>query len=166
MRAFAVNVHGPFLLSQLVLPDMIERRSGAIVNISSEAAVGPGRGPYSEPAIVGSTLYGATKAAVERFTQGLAEEVYPYGISVTCVSPSTGVVTPGGLHHGIFKGPHDPRAEPPEMMTKAVLLLATEPLDKVTGRVTYCQAILEEFGWIPEARGCGIDRPGSGFSGQ
>jgi NAD(P)-dependent dehydrogenase (short-subunit alcohol dehydrogenase family) len=166
MRAFAVNVHGPFLLSQMVLPDMIERRSGAIVNISSEAAVGPGRGPYGEPALVGSTLYGATKAAVERFTQGLAEEVYPYGISVTCVSPSTGVVTPGGLHHGIFTGPDDPRAEPPEMMTQAVLLLVTEPLDKVTGRVTYCQEILKEFGRIPEAKGCGVDRPGSGFSRQ
>ncbi|MQC48503.1 MAG: SDR family NAD(P)-dependent oxidoreductase, partial [Chloroflexi bacterium] len=35
MRAFAVNLHGPFMLSKAVLPDMIERRSGAIVNISS-----------------------------------------------------------------------------------------------------------------------------------
>ena len=34
------------------------------------------------------------------------------------------------------------------MMAKAVLLLATEPLDKVTGRITYSQALLKDFGWI------------------
>src|SRR5690606_14016929 len=48
MRAFAVNVHGPFMLSKAVLPGMIEKRSGAIVNISSGAAIGPGRGPYEK----------------------------------------------------------------------------------------------------------------------
>ncbi len=166
MRTFAVNVHAPFMLTQMVLHKMIERRKGAVINISSEAAVGPGRGPYGKPVITGGTLYGATKAALERFTQGLAEEVYEYGISVSCVSPSTGVVTPGGMYHGLFTGPDDPKAEPVSMMTRAVLLLATEPVDKVTGRVTYCQKILKEFGWINQARGCGIDpdRPGSGYS--
>jgi hypothetical protein len=52
------------------------------------------------------------------------------------------------------------------MMARAILLLATEPLDKVSGRVTYSQAILKEFGWIDEGRGLGIDRPGSGYSRQ
>ena len=47
VHTFNVNVHGPFMLSQKVLPDMIERRSGAIVNVSSGAAKGPGRGPYT-----------------------------------------------------------------------------------------------------------------------
>ena len=47
MRSWAVNFHAPFLLSKLVLEDMIPRSSGAIVNISSGAAVGPGRGPYA-----------------------------------------------------------------------------------------------------------------------
>ena len=50
------------------------------------------------------------------------------------------------------------------MMTNAALLLATEPLDKVTGRVTYSQAILKEFGWIKDAKGFGVTEPGSGFS--
>ena len=50
------------------------------------------------------------------------------------------------------------------MMGNAILLLATEPLDKVTGRVTYSQAILKEFGWIKEGKGLGIDRKGSGYS--
>src|SRR3972149_2466588 len=39
-RSLAVNVHGPFMLSRLVIEDMVPRRSGAIVNITSGAAVG------------------------------------------------------------------------------------------------------------------------------
>lgn len=49
-------------------------------------------------------------------------------------------------------------------MGRAVLLLASEPLDRVTGRVTYSQQILEEFGWITEARGRGVDTRGTGYS--
>lgn len=165
VRAFTVNVHGPFMLSQKVLPDMIERGSGAIVNVSSGAAIGPGRGPYTS-SNTGGTMYGATKAALERFTQGLAEEVYQYGISVTCVSPSLVVPTPGTVYHKLVTGLDDPRGEPPQIMARAILLLATEPLDKVAGRVTYSQAILKEFGWRDEGKGTGIDRPGSGYSQQ
>ena len=166
LRSFGVNFHGPFMLSQKVLPDMIERGNGSIVNISSGAAIGPGRGPYPEATTGerGGTCYGAEKAALERFTQGLAEEVYQYGVSVTCVSPSQVVATPGTVYHKLVTGMDDPRAEPPETMAKAVLLLATEPLDKVTGRVTYSQQILKEFGWIEQAQGAGVDRQGSGYS--
>jgi NAD(P)-dependent dehydrogenase (short-subunit alcohol dehydrogenase family) len=169
-RAFSVSVFAPLLMSQLVLPDMMAQRSGAIVNISSGAGIGPGRGPYRElrgaPEVYwpGLTPYGVTKAALERFTQGLAWEAYEYGISVTAVSPSQIVVTPGTIHHKLAKGWDDPRAEPPELMAKAVLLLATEPLDQVTGRVTYSQQILKEFGWIEDGKGIGVDYPGSGFS--
>lgn len=171
MRSWAVNFHAMFILSQLVLngggddPGMIARRSGSIVNISSGAAIGPGRGPYpNAPANLGGTCYGAEKAAMERFTQGLAQEVYPYGISVTCVSPSQVVPTPGTVFHHLVTGMDDPRGEPPEYMAKATLLLASEPLDKVTGRVTYSQEILQEFGWIQNGKGTGIDRKGSGYS--
>ena len=163
VRAFSVNVHGPFMLAQKVLPDMIERGQGAIVNVSSGAAIGPGRGPYKAPG-TGGTMYGATKAALERFTQGLAQEVYQYGISVTCLSPSKVVPTPGTVYHKLVTGYDDPRGEPPTMMARAILLLATEPLDKVTGRVTYSQAILKEFGWIEKAAGRGIDIVGTGYS--
>ena len=76
LKSFAVNVHGPFFMTRLVLEDMLARKSGAIVNISSGAAIGPGRGPYKTPPMRGGTLYGAEKAALERFTQGLAAEVY------------------------------------------------------------------------------------------
>jgi len=165
MRSFAVNVHGPFMLSRLVLQDMIPRRSGAIVNISSGGAIGPGRGPY--PATNprrGGCCYGAEKAALERFTQGLADEVFEYGISVTCVSPSLVVATPGTVHHHLVSGMDDPSAEPMDYMARAALLLATEPVNKLSGRVTYSQQILKEYGLIEKARGLGVDLPGSGYS--
>ena len=164
MRSWAVNFHAPFILSQLAVGDMMEG-GGSIVNISSGAAIGPGRGPYPDaPANSGGTCYGAEKAALERFSQGLAQEVYQYGISVTCVSPSQVVPTPGTVFHNLVTGIDDPRGEHPDLMAKSSLLLATEPLDSVTGRVTYSQQILKEFGWIDEAQGTGIDRQGSGYS--
>ena len=166
LASWAVNVHAPFVLSQLALRDMIPRRQGAIVNIGSGAAIGPGRGPYPDPAVGarGGTCYGAQKAALERFTQGLAAEVYAHGVSVTCVSPSQVVPTPGTVYHKLVKGMDDPRGERPELMARAVLLLASEPLDRVTGRVTYSQQILKEFGWITEARGRGVETRGTGYS--
>jgi NAD(P)-dependent dehydrogenase (short-subunit alcohol dehydrogenase family) len=166
LRSWAVNFHAPFLLSQLVLRDMIPRRSGAIVNISSGAAIGPGRGPYPDPAGAarGGTCYGAEKAALERFSQGLASEVYQHGVSVTAVSPSQIVPTPGTVHHRLVTSIDDPRGEPPILMAKAALLLATEPLDKVSGRVCYSQQILQEFGWISDGKGRGVKTRGSGYS--
>ncbi len=163
-RSIGVNFHAPFYFSQLVLSDMIARKAGSIVNISSGAAIGPGRGPYKGDFGRGGTLYGAEKAALERFTQGLASEVYQDGVSVTCVSPSQVVPTPGTVHHHLVTGMDDPRGEHPILMAKAALLLASEPLDKVTGRVTYSQEILQEFGWIKDGKGTGIDRKGSGYS--
>jgi citronellol/citronellal dehydrogenase len=165
MRLFAVNVHGPFMLSRLVLRDMIPHRSGAIVNVSSWIAVGPGRGPYRRRAGAGSgTSYGASKAALERLTQGLAEEVYQYGISVSCVSPSQVVVTPGTVFHGLAARTQKDDCEPPEYMAEAVLILATEPIDKVSGRMTYSQQLLAEYGRIANPRGWGVDRMGTGYS--
>ena len=165
IRCFAVNVHGPFMLSKEVLKDMIPRRAGAIVNISSGAAIGPGRGPYADQTVRGGVMYGATKAALERFTQGLAQEVAQYdGISVAAVSPSKVVPTPGTVLHKLVSAMDDPRGENPSFMARAALLLATEGAAKVNGRVTYSQQILQEFGWITEAAGRGVDTPGSGYS--
>ena len=92
--------------------------------------------------------------------------MYQHGISVTCVSPSQVVPTPGTVFHNLVSGMDDPRGEPVELMAQSSLLLASEPLDKVTGRVTYSQQILKEFGWIEDAKGTGVDpaRPGSGYS--
>ena len=165
LRSWEVNFHAPFILSKAALVQMVPRGSGSIINISSGAAVGPGRGPYPESAsLAGGTCYGAEKAALERFTQGLASEVYEFGISVTCLSPSLVVPTPGTVYHNLVTGMDDPRGEPPALMADAALLLATEPLDAVTGRVTYSQQILQEFGWISQAQGRGVTTPGTGFS--
>ena len=164
---WSVNFHAPFILSQLALRDMISNKSGSIVNISSRAAVGPGSGPYDEAdAGHGGTCYGAEKAALERFTQGLAQEVYSHGITVNCVSPSQVVPTPGTVFHNLVSGFDDPRGEHPTLMAQAALLLATEPIDKVTGRVTYSQQILSEYGIIDDPKGTGTDDtvPGSGYS--
>ena len=165
VRAFAVNVHGPFMLSKLVLPAMIAGAGGAIVNISSGAAIGPGRGPYEDQTVRGGVMYGASKAALERFTQGLAQELSAHGnITVAAVSPSRVVPTPGTVFHKLVDGIDDPRGEPPLMMARAALLLATEPPEKVNGRVAYSQQILEEFGWIEDAVGRGVETAGSGYS--
>ena len=166
MRSWAVNFHAPFILSQLVLEEMIARRSGSIVNISSGAAIGPGRGPYGDDPrwIGGGTCYGAEKAALERFTQGLAAEVYQYGISVSCVSPSQVVPTPGTVHHRLVRGLDDPAGENPELMAKAALVLASEPAEKVSGRVTYSQVLLNEYGLIGQGKGIGFEVAGSGYS--
>jgi NAD(P)-dependent dehydrogenase (short-subunit alcohol dehydrogenase family) len=169
METWAVSFQAVFLLSKLVLEDMVPRRGGRIVNISSGAAAGPGRGPYrNRPTGPGGTNYGATKAAMERFTQGLAQEVDEYGIAVTAVSPSVNVPTPRAREFqiGVGRSPDDPRDEPAWMIAKAVLLLATEPAEKVNGRVCYSQQLLKEYGLIQVVHGLGTDpdRPGSGYS--
>jgi citronellol/citronellal dehydrogenase len=140
---FAVNVQGPFVLSQKVLPDMIERKCGTIINISSLSS-----DTLPDKIGHGDTMYAATKAALNRFTEGLAKEVYPYGISVISLSPLKIVVTPGTLYHKIVAGENDPDSEPPEVMARAALLLATAPLDKISGRIVISQNILKEFGWV------------------
>ena len=163
MRAFGVNVHGPFMLSKMALPHMLAQGGGAVVNISSGAAIGPGRGPYENTGH-GGTMYGATKAALERFTQGFAQEVSGQNIAVTCFSPSQVVATPGTVYHKLVSGPNDPRGEPADYMAQAALLLATEPALKVNGRVTYDQQILAEYGLLNRAQGRGLESHGSGYS--
>ena len=165
MKAFAVNVHAPFILAKAVLPDMVAARRGAIVNVSSGSAIGPGRGPYADKVVRGGVMYGASKAALERFTQGLAQEVAQYGtIAVSSLSPSRVVPTPGTVYHKLVSGLDDPRGEHPDLMAKAALLLASEPAEKVNGRVGYSQQLLKEFGWIDKGQGRGIDSKGSGYS--
>ena len=166
-QVMAVNVKSIFLTCKFCIPHMENQGGGAIVNISSAGAVGPGSGPYlTKPATPGISGYGAAKAALERFTQGLAQEVADDGIAVTALAPSLIVPTSGAVFHGGARYLGDENGEPPEVMGQATLLLATEPSAKVNGRVVYSQQILQEFGWITNGVGTGIDssRPGSGFS--
>lgn len=75
---FATNFFGPVDLIQQVLPQMRERRSGTIVNVSSIGA------PRSNP---GSGYYTATKAALEGMSDALNREVGPLGIRVMVIEP-------------------------------------------------------------------------------
>ncbi len=162
-----LNCTAPFVLSQLVLPEMIARGEGRILNITSESAVGPGRGPYpADQPRVGDVAYGAQKALVERLTQGLAQEVYAHGVGVAALAPSQIVPTPGAVLNRHVTGEEDPRAEPDSHMARAVALLLTQPLDEVAGRVVYSQQLLVEAGYLEEGYGRGVDpdMPVSGFS--
>ena len=144
----AVDLTAPFVLAQLVMPEMIERRRGAIVNISSGASRGPGAGPTYAIKPRGGTVYGTVKAGLERFTQGLAHELFEYNIAVNSLAPNKVVPTPGTLHHKLVESMDDPRGEPPELMAKAALLLATADPKKLTGRIAYSQDLLKEFGLL------------------
>jgi 3-oxoacyl-[acyl-carrier protein] reductase len=88
-----LNLRSAVLCSQAVARDMIERRTGAIVNIGSIAGRnggGPGAGPYA-----------VAKGGLMVFTKSLAKELAPHGIRVNCVSPGV-IDTP---FHEVFSTP-------------------------------------------------------------
>ena len=97
---FEVQVRAPFELSQLVLPGMRARQWGAILNISSKGAVHPAGPPFGSGP--GTTVYGMVKAALERFTTGLAAEVHDDNVRVNVLSPTSIVPTPGVVHHELL----------------------------------------------------------------
>jgi NAD(P)-dependent dehydrogenase (short-subunit alcohol dehydrogenase family) len=141
---FEVQVRAPFEMAQKVLPGMRERKSGWILNISSGAARHPQGPPYPQ-GMRGGTVYGMCKAALERFTTGLAAEAWSDGIAVNVLSPSGLVATPGVIHHGLNRGVPDDRLEPPEVMAAAAYALCSGDPKVLTGKVTYAKPILEEL---------------------
>ncbi len=141
---FEVQVRAAFELAQRVLPGMRARHRGWILNISSRAAVHPSGPPFSSRG--GSTVYGMCKAAIERFSSGLASEVYADGIAVNALSPSGLVPTPGVVFHHLTDGVAEDRLEAPEVMAEAAFALCTGDPARVTGKVTYAKPILEELG--------------------
>jgi len=143
---YMVLVRAPFELAQRVLPSMRERRRGWILNISSRAAIHPVGPPFTNRA--GGTVYGMCKAALERFTTGLASEVYADGIAVNARSPSGLVPTPGVVFHGLNKGVPEDRLEAPEVMAEAAYALVTGDPAVLTGKVTYAKPLLNELGLI------------------
>ncbi len=83
-----LNLTSAMILTRLVLPGMVERRRGHIVNMSSIAGIwGP---PFDE-------VYGATKAGLIGFTQSLRQEYHGTGISASVICP--GYVEEAGLYH-------------------------------------------------------------------
>lgn len=147
---FNVQVTAPFHLAQLVLPRMRHHRQGWILNVSSSAARHP-QLPPSERATRGGTVYGMCKAALERFTTGLAAEAYTDGVAVNALSPNRVVPTPGTLFHHLTTE-DDPRAEAPEVMAEAALALCSGDPPTLTGRIAYSQDLLTELGAAVSAR--------------
>ena len=137
-----VQVYAPFHLSQLVLPSMKARKSGWIVNISSPAGLHP-KQPYLR-AGRGGTVYGMCKAALERFTTGLAAEVYDDNIAVNVVSPGL-VDTPGVAVHGLINEATKDRVQPIEYSAEAVYQLASGDPKTMTGRIDYAEPLLKEL---------------------
>ena len=139
---FEVQVRAPFELAQLVLPGMRARRWGAILNISSKGALHPGGPPFrSNP---GGAVYGMVKAALERFSTGLAAEVHEDNVRVNALSPTSIVPTPGVVHHQLLTPERQHLAEPVDVMAAAALALVTD--ESLTGRVAYSQQLLWELG--------------------
>ncbi len=142
---YEVQVAAPFHLAQLVLPGMRRRRRGWILNVSSVAARHP-QIPPGDRARMGATVYGMCKAALERFSTGLAAEVHGEGIAVNALAPTRVVATPGTIFHGLVR-PDDPDqlSEPPEVMAEAALALCSGDPERLTGRIAYSQALLDEL---------------------
>lgn len=78
-RMLDINLNGAFHACKAVLPSMVERRSGCIVNVSSAAS----KTPHANA----SASYGVSKAGLNSLTQKLAYEMAPYGIRVNGVCP-------------------------------------------------------------------------------
>jgi citronellol/citronellal dehydrogenase len=141
---FDVQVEAPFHLAQLVVPGMRAKGRGWILNISSGAARHPVLPPTARAAR-GGTVYGMCKAAIERFSSGLAAELYEDNIAVNALSPSKVVATPGTIFHHLTTE-DDPDAEPPSVMAEAALLLCSAEPKTLTGRIAYSQELLAELG--------------------
>ena len=142
---FEVQVRAPFDLAQRVLPGMRKQRRGWILNISSPAAIHPAGPPYAA-FMPGGTVYGMCKAALERFTTGLAAEVFIDGIAVNVLSPSGLVPTPGVVHHHLDRLVPEELHEPVTLMAEAAHALCTGDPATLTGRIAFSQPLLTELG--------------------
>jgi 3-oxoacyl-[acyl-carrier protein] reductase len=127
---FEVNLHGPIELTQQCLPGMRERGWGRILNILSRSIDQPPI-PYSGPAkfINDIVVYGASKAALERYTEGLAAELAGSGILANAVYPHQVCVTEENseMARAALRA-HPELAEGVEMMAEAAMLLIAGPL--------------------------------------
>ncbi len=130
-----VNLRGTFLCCQAVLPQMVEQKSGHIINLSSVLA----------KTIKFSIPYGATKAAIERFTLGLAKEMKKHNIAVNALCPDftvTEAVTT------FLKNVDTTGWQTPEMWGKYAALVAAQDAGYLTGRILDEPALNELFGSV------------------
>ena len=147
---FEANVHAPLDLAQAVLPGMLARGEGWIVNVSSATArLRPGPPFTLVPPGTAMAVYGASKAALNRLTNGLGAELLGSGVRVNTIEPRFGVLTEGAdaLVGDLI--------DPAEMESMAEMVEATVALCRcpaeVTGQVQVSLDLLER--WAIEVRG-------------
>jgi len=104
---FETNTFGPMAMTQAVIPQMRERRTGVIVNVTSSATLKP------FPLVA---VYTASKTAIEGFTASLALELETFGVRAKLVEPGYGPNTAftsnsGSRMDGLFPPPYAPYAE-------------------------------------------------------
>jgi NAD(P)-dependent dehydrogenase (short-subunit alcohol dehydrogenase family) len=132
----SVNLDGTFLCAKVIMPHMLEKKSGMIINVSSILA----------KEIRMNIAYGVTKSAVERLTLGLAREVRREpGIAVTCIRPyfvKTEIVM------GFMEGHDTSNFEEPIIWQKYPAMLAASKPEDVTGKIWDKAALEEKFGVI------------------
>lgn len=145
--AYRLNVRAPWLLAQEVLPAMIERGAGSIVNISSATSEMPAGPPFADRGVGGASVYGGSKAWLERATVGAASELTGTGVSINTLAPEYAVVTEGA--DAMMAGLEDRTdiiCEPTATMAQATVALLTGDPAVVTGQVTYSLSLLRQLG--------------------
>ncbi|UDY37442.1 SDR family NAD(P)-dependent oxidoreductase [Dermatobacter hominis] len=142
---FEVNVHAPVDLAQAVLPGMRGLGEGWIVNVSSRSAV-HWDGPPFDLGITGTTIaeYGASKAALDRISNGLGAELLEDRIRVNSVSPRAAVLSEGA-DALVGDRLRPDQIEPLEHMVEAVVALCACDVG-VTGRTLVSGDLLAELG--------------------
>ena len=138
-QVMRVNADGPYLCTRAVLPSMMERRRGSIINVGSRMANDPGLG--------GGVLYSASKAALHMFSLCLADEVREYNIAVNILSPGS-LRSEGSAAIPWTQRDWHERVEPSEVGPCAVYL-ALQDASSFTGQL----ALRADFGttWGPGA---------------
>jgi 3-oxoacyl-[acyl-carrier protein] reductase len=130
---FNLNVFGTFYCTQAVLPHMLKRKYGKIINIISGAAFD------GSPGFI---HYGASKGAIFTFTRGLAREVTPSGVTVNSIAPGIGdtnFLKNGGFPEGEINRalPVIPsgRSTTPEDIGNLVAFLSSDLAGNIVGQV-------------------------------
>ena len=126
-RVIAVNLRGPYLTCKYVLPGMIERRRGNIINITSRSAI------WESP---DSLAYGPSKAALDRFTLNLAADVKPCSIAVNALGPDN-LASALDTGSSISRSRWGHESWPPEEILPSATWLAQQDASTFTGRIVY-----------------------------
>jgi NAD(P)-dependent dehydrogenase (short-subunit alcohol dehydrogenase family) len=141
---YRVNVRAPFVVMRAVLPHMIERGRGHVINLgtlSSQAR--------STAIPLGYPGYTATKAALVRMTLAVALEMRPHGIAVNVLAP-TGLIETEGWR-AIAGDRRLPNGEPIEHVARAAAWIAAQDPRRITGRFLESQDVLVRAGLLDRA---------------